>query len=162
MAIRVIRKKLDPVLREVALEVKKITPQVKKLLDELAETMYAAEGVGLAAPQVGIAKRLIVIDVQDQNGLLKLINPLIIAREGRETAPEGCLSFPGVAGEVERDETVTVQATDIEGNTVLISASGLLARAFQHEIDHLDGILFVDRVTCFLKNEGKEVTMEEI
>lgn len=161
MAIRVIRTKEDPVLREVALEVKKITPQVKKLLDELAETMYAAEGVGLAAPQVGIPKRLIVIDVQDENGLLKLINPLIIERKGREAAPEGCLSFPGVAGEVERDETVTVQAIDLDGNTVQISASGLLARAFQHEIDHLDGILFVDRVTCFLKNEDREGNREE-
>lgn len=161
MAIRVIRTKEDPALREVALEVKKITPQIKKLLDELAETMYDAEGVGLAAPQVGIAKRLIVIDVQDENGLLKLINPLIIARKGRETTPEGCLSFPGVAGEVERDETVIVQATDPDGNMVRICASGLLARAFQHEIDHLDGILFVDRVTCFIGEQNGEVGREK-
>ncbi|MBT9139986.1 MAG: Peptide deformylase 1 [Dehalococcoidia bacterium] len=161
MAIRVIRTKEDPALREVALEVKKITPQVRKLLDELAETMYAAEGVGLAAPQVGIAKRLIVIDAQDQNGLLKLINPLIIERKGKEKAPEGCLSFPGVVGEVERDEIVTVQATDPDGHTVQICASGLLARAFQHEIDHLDGILFVDRVTCFISDENREVGREE-
>ena len=162
MAIRVIRTKEDPALREVALEVKKITPQIKKLLDELAETMYDAEGVGLAAPQVGIAKRLIVIDVQDENGLLKLINPLIIARKGRETTPEGCLSFPGVAGEEERDATVTVQATDPDGNTVQICASGLLARAFQHEIDHLDGILFVDRVTSLRIAENSEAGREEV
>ncbi|MBS4008301.1 MAG: peptide deformylase [Clostridium sp.] len=161
MAIRVIRTKEDPALREVALEVKKITPQIRKLLDELAETMYAADGVGLAAPQVGIAKRLIVIDVQDENGLLKLINPLIIERKGREKAAEGCLSFPGVAGEVERDETVTVQATDPDGNTLQICASGLLARAFQHEIDHLDGILFVDRVTCFIGDEDRKAGQEE-
>lgn len=151
MAIRVIRTKGDPVLREVALAVQEITPQVKKLLDDMVETMYDAEGVGLAAPQVGIGKRIIVIDVLDENGLLKLINPVIMKREGKEAAVEGCLSFPGVAGEVERDVKVTVLAMDVDGNPVEICASGLLARAFQHEIDHLDGILFVDRASRFIE-----------
>lgn len=162
MAIRVIRTKEDPVLREVALAVKEVTPQIKKLLDDLAETMYGAAGVGLAAPQVGIAKRLIVIDVQDVNGLFKLINPVITERRGKEAIVEGCLSFPGVAGEVERDEFVTVKAIDVEGNTVEICASGLLARAFQHEIDHLDGILFVDRVSHFLEDEDNEQNRGEL
>ena len=153
MAIRVIRTKGDPVLREVALAVQEITPQVKKLLDDMVETMYDAEGVGLAAPQIGISKRMIVIDVQDDNGLLKLINPVIIKSEGKESAVEGCLSFPGVAGEVERDLKVTIRALNEKGNPVELCASGLLARAFQHEIDHLDGILFVDRTSRFVEEE---------
>ena len=151
MAIRIIRTTDDPVLREKAKDVPEITPQVQRLLADMVETMYDAEGIGLAAPQIGISKRIIVIDVQDETGVLKLINPEIISREGKETAIEGCLSFPGVAGEVDRDESVTVRAQDAEGNTVEICASGLLARAFQHEIDHLDGVLFVDKVTRLLE-----------
>lgn len=156
MAIRIIRQKEDPVLRETAKAVREITPQLLALLDDMVETMYDAQGVGLAAPQVGISKRLIVIDVQDENGLLKLINPEITGRNGKETAVEGCLSFPGVAGEVERDETVTVRALDTAGQMVEICASGLLARAFQHEIDHLNGIMFVDRVTRFIEDTEQE------
>ncbi|NLZ93782.1 MAG: peptide deformylase, partial [Firmicutes bacterium] len=127
-----------------------------KLLNDMAETMYDANGVGLAAPQIGIAKRLVVIDVADENNLLKLINPEIIARSGRETAIEGCLSFPGVAGEVERAGSVTVKALVPTGETIELQATGLLARALQHEIDHLDGILFVDRVSRFVEIETKE------
>lgn len=153
MAIRIIRKSPDQVLREKALEVKDITPQILALLDDMTATMYDAEGVGLAAPQVGISKRIVVIDVQDDFGLLKLINPQIISNSGIETAVEGCLSFPGIAGEVDRAETVTVKALDEAGNPMEICASGLLARAFQHEIDHLDGILFVDRVKRFVTQE---------
>ncbi|MCR3921251.1 MAG: peptide deformylase [Firmicutes bacterium] len=153
MAIRLIRKSGDPVLREKTNQVKKITPQVIKLLDDMAETMYDAEGVGLAAPQVGIAKRLVVIDIRDETGLLKLINPKIIARSGEETAVEGCLSFPGIAGEVERAENVTMEALDPSGKKIKITASGLLARACQHELDHLDGVLFVDRVSRFVEPE---------
>ena len=153
MAIRIIRTKEDPVLRQKALEVKEITPQIKKLLEDMAETMYDAQGVGLAAPQVGIAKRIIVIDVQNEVGLLKLINPVVVEQVGSENAVEGCLSFPGMAGEVERCTSVTVRATDPDGNPVELCASGLLARAFQHEIDHLDGVLFVDRVTRFVEEE---------
>jgi peptide deformylase len=156
MAIRIIRTNGDPVLRERALVVREITPPIRQLLDDMAETMYDAEGVGLAAPQVGISKRLIVIDVQDENGLLKLINPEITQRDGRESAVEGCLSFPGRAGEVDRDLSVTVRAQDPQGNVVEICASGLLARAFQHEIDHLDGILFVDRVSRFVEDDKEE------
>lgn len=151
MAIRIIRTTGDPVLREKAKSVPEITPQIQRLLTDMVETMYDAEGIGLAAPQVGISKRIIVIDVQDETGVLKLINPEIVKREGKDLSVEGCLSFPGVAGEVERDESVTVRAQDIDGNTVEYCATGLLARAFQHEIDHLDGILFVDKVTRLLE-----------
>ncbi|MBS4032150.1 MAG: peptide deformylase [Clostridiales bacterium] len=156
MAIRLIRKTKDPVLRQVSREVKEISPPLIALMEDMVETMYAAEGVGLAAPQVGINKRIIVIDVQDENGLLKLINPEIVSGEGKECSVEGCLSFPGIAGEVERDESVTVRALTPEGKTVEICASGLLARALQHEIDHLDGILFVDRVIRFIESDEKE------
>lgn len=156
MAIRLIRKTKDPVLRLVSREVKDISAQIIALLDDMVETMYDAEGVGLAAPQVGINKRIIVIDVQDENGLLKLINPVIVNREGKECSVEGCLSFPGIAGEVEREESVTVKALTPDGNSVEICASGLLARALQHEIDHLDGILFVDRVIRFIESDEKE------
>lgn len=147
MAIRIIRHKGDPVLRERANEVKEITPQLVALLEDMAETMYDADGVGLAAPQIGISKRLIVVDVLDESGLLKLINPVIVDGEGKDTAVEGCLSIPGASGEVERSAKITVQALDPQGKTVTICAAGLLARALQHEIDHLDGILFIDRAT---------------
>jgi peptide deformylase len=153
MAIRQIRIQSDPVLRKKAREVREITPTITKLLDDMAETMYDAQGVGLAAPQIGISKRLVVIDVQDEKGLLKLINPKITVRSGRETAIEGCLSFPGIAGEVERAAEVTVEALDETGNKISFVAEGLLARACQHEIDHLDGVLFVDRVTRFIEQE---------
>ena len=107
----------------------------------------------MAAPQIGIGKRLVVIDVQNGNGLLKLINPVITQKNGAEVAIEGCLSFPGIAGEVERAEEVTVKALDPEGKELEIKATGLLARALQHELDHLDGVLFVDRVIRFLEKE---------
>ena len=153
MAIRKIRTNPDPVLREKAKTINKISAPIIRLLDDMAETMYAANGVGLAAPQIGIGKRLVVIDVQNGNGLLKLVNPVITQKNGAEVAIEGCLSFPGIAGEVERAEEVTVKALDPEGKELEIKATGLLARALQHEIDHLDGVLFVDRVIRFLEKE---------
>lgn len=133
----------DPVLREKARHVPNITPNVLKLLDNMAETMYDAQGVGLAAPQVGVSKRIVVIDVGD--GLIELINPEIIHREGTEMDVEGCLSIPGVRGEVKRAAKVTVKALDRTGITITLEGEGLLARAFQHELDHLDGILFIDK-----------------
>lgn len=156
MAQRIIRKNGDEVLRRKAATVGKITPGIRVLLDDMAETMYAADGVGLAAPQVGISKRLVVIDVRDEHGLLKLVNPEIVDKNGAVVAVEGCLSFPGLSGEVERAETVTVKALDVEGRPVEIVADGLLARAFQHEIDHLDGILFIDKVIRFVNEEEAE------
>lgn len=133
----------DPILREKCRPVNKITPNVIKLLDNMADTMYDAEGVGLAAPQIGVGKRVIVIDVGD--GLIELINPEITYREGRQLETEGCLSIPGVRKEVPRYAKVKVKGINREGKRVEYEAEGLLAVAFQHEIDHLEGILFVDR-----------------
>lgn len=133
----------DPVLREKARRVPNITPNVLKLLDNMAETMYDAQGVGLAAPQVGVSKRIVTIDVGD--GLIELINPEIVHREGTEVDFEGCLSIPGVKGEVKRAAKVIVKATDRTGKAITLEGEGLLARAFQHELDHLEGILFIDK-----------------
>lgn len=131
------------VLREKAKEVKEITPNIIKLLDNMLDTMYEANGVGLAAPQIGVSKRVVVIDAGD--GPLELINPVILEKEGEEDDTEGCLSIPGVTGEVIRAAKVRVQGLNREGELQDIKADGLLARACQHEIDHLEGILFVDK-----------------
>lgn len=144
MSIRLIVKDPDPVLREVAREVTKFNANLKKLLKDMAETMYDAEGVGLAAPQVGISKRVIVVDVGDDHGLVEMVNPVIISREGEQFGPEGCLSIPNLNGDVRRADTIVVQGQDSDGNTFSVNASGFFARAFQHEIDHLNGILFTD------------------
>ncbi|WP_438351473.1 peptide deformylase [Paenibacillus sp. FA6] len=157
MSIRIIVLEPDDVLHQIAKEVKKITPNVQKLLNDMADTMYDAEGVGLAAPQVGILKRLIVIDVGDENGLIKLINPELVSSEGEQFGPEGCLSIPGVNGDVRRAETVTVKGLDPEGKEITITGSGLLARAFLHEIDHLNGVIFTD-----IAESVYEVTAERL
>lgn len=144
MAIRIIVHEPDEVLHQVAKEVKKITPNVQKLLTDMADTMYDAEGVGLAAPQVGILKRMIVIDVGDDHGLIELINPEIVSSEGEQFGPEGCLSIPGYRGDVRRAMEVTVRGLDRNGKEVTYTGTELLARAFQHEIDHLNGVLYTD------------------
>lgn len=158
MAIRIIVNEPDEVLHQVAKEVKKITPNVQKLLTDMADTMYDAEGVGLAAPQVGILKRLIVIDVGDENGLIELINPEIVSEEGEQFGPEGCLSIPGYRGDVRRALTVTVKGLDRNGKEVTYTGSELLARAFQHEIDHLNGVLYTDLADRVyqITSEGEE------
>lgn len=144
MALRIIVTEPDEVLHQVAKEVKKITPNVQKLLTDMADTMYDAEGVGLAAPQIGILKRVIVVDVGDEHGLIELINPEIVSSEGEQFGSEGCLSIPGYRGEVRRALTVTVKGLDRNGQEVTYTGSELLARAFQHEIDHLNGVLYTD------------------
>lgn len=144
MGIRMIVKEPDEVLHKRAKEVMKITPNVQKLMADMAETMYDAEGVGLAAPQVGILKRIIVIDVGDENGLISMINPEIVEKSGEQFGIEGCLSIPGLNGDVRRAMTVTVKGLNRDGEEFTVTGSELLARAFQHEIDHLDGILFTD------------------
>ncbi|HHW41489.1 MAG TPA: peptide deformylase [Syntrophomonadaceae bacterium] len=141
----------DQVLREKARPVPVINKNILKLLDNLADTMYAAKGVGLAAPQIGISKRVIVVDAGD--GLLELVNPEIIGSRGEDIAVEGCLSIPGVAGEVKRAEQVEVKGLDRAGKVVKVRANGLLARALQHEIDHLDGILFIDKAIRFIDSK---------
>lgn len=142
MAVLDIRKAGDMILKEKCAPVEKITSRIKALLENMAETMYAADGVGLAAPQIGVALRVIVIDVGD--GLIELINPQIVESDGRETGAEGCLSVPGVFGKVERFSRVTVEGTNRQGRKIRVSGEGLLSRALQHEIDHLNGILFVE------------------
>ncbi len=140
MAIRNIVKEGDDILSKKCRQVEKIDSKIIALLDDMAETMYAADGVGLAAPQVGILKRIAVIDIGE--GLIELINPEITEREGEQREIEGCLSVPGVSGYTVRPMTVTVKATDRNGEEFVIRGSELLARAFCHEIDHLDGKLF--------------------
>ncbi|MFI5358881.1 MAG: peptide deformylase [Halanaerobiales bacterium] len=147
MAILNIRKIGDPVLRTKAKEVKEITEKTLELLDNMAETMYAAPGVGLAAPQVGILQRIVVIDVEDEHGLIELINPVITEYSREELImEEGCLSIPGRSGKVKRPARVTVRALDRKGKEFELKAEGYLARAIQHEVDHLDGFLFIDKV----------------
>lgn len=139
----------EPVLRQKCRRVSIINKKVKKLLTDMKEAMYQANGVGLAAPQVGVSKRVVVVDVGE--GVWELINPEIVSHDGEELGVEGCLSIPGVAGEVSRAVRVKVRALNRDGQQQLISAEGLGARALQHEIDHLDGILFIDRATKISK-----------
>ncbi len=140
-----------PVLRVQAKPVKNITQSVIKLLQNMADTMYAAPGVGLAAPQIGVSKRVVVIDVGD--GLLELINPEIVSRDGSELESEGCLSLPGITLKVKRAAKVRVKALNRDGKRVEIVGEDMLARALQHEIDHLDGILFIDRAEKTAKKQ---------
>ena len=135
----------SPVLRQHSIEVKNVDEEVRRLVDDLFETMDAARGVGLAANQVGVARRVAVVDADGDR--FAMIDPIIIETEGRATAEEGCLSIPDVYGEVTRPERVVVEATDLEGNRYRKDATGLKARAIQHEIDHLDGILFLDHLS---------------
>jgi peptide deformylase len=152
MAIRVIVKHPDPILREKAVEVKKIGPNIIKLLDDMADTMYHAQGVGLAAPQVGISKRVVVIDCGDEHGLIELINPEIVSLDGEQFGPEGCLSFPGLMGDVRRAKKCRVKALNRHGEVFEIEGEDLLSRAFQHEVDHLNGVLFTDFVERYYEN----------
>lgn len=144
MAIRNIRTDDDEILRKKSKKVDVINERVKTLIEDMKETMYAADGVGLAAPQVGILKRIAVVDVGE--GLVTVINPEIIEKNGSCVDVEGCLSLPGRQGEVDRPESIKVKALNEEGNEVIIAAEGLFARALCHEIDHLDGVLFIDRL----------------
>lgn len=141
----------DEVLREKAKPVKEITPNIIKLLDNMADTMYEANGVGLAAPQIGVSKRVIVIDIGE--GLIELINPEIVEASGNAVDTEGCLSVPGMIGEVARADRLVVKGLNRQAEAVTYQAKGWLARAFQHEIDHLEGVVFVDRATNLRKAE---------
>ncbi len=152
MAKRKIVQYGDETLRRVCRPVDKITPAVLTLLDDMAETMRAADGVGLAAPQVGILRRIVVIETEPGQ-LIELINPKIIATAGEQEGSEGCLSLPGQFGIVRRPRHVTVRAMNRHGETVEISGSDLLARAFCHELDHLDGKVFIDRADRMLEDD---------
>jgi peptide deformylase len=144
MAIRRITIYPDPVLLSQTQAVVKITRQVRRLARDMLETMYAAPGVGLAAPQVGVRQRVIVVDVGE--GPITLVNPQIKAAEGKQIGLEGCLSLPDWVGEVQRSEWVAVSGLDLGGKPITVEGESLLARALQHEVDHLDGILFIARV----------------
>ena len=141
----------DDTLRRVCRPVDAVTPRILTLLDDMVETMRAADGVGLAAPQVGILRRICVIETPDE-GLIELINPKIIAYSGEQESEEGCLSVPGRYGVTRRPMNVTVRALDRHGKTFDITGSGLLAKAFCHELDHLDGKLYVDVALKMLDN----------
>jgi peptide deformylase len=135
----------SPVLRQPSTEVPAVDAEVRRFIDDLFETMDAAKGIGLAANQVGVTRRVAVVGVEDTR--LVLVNPVILSAEGKARAEEGCLSIPDAYGEVTRAERIVVEALDREGTRYRREASGLLARAIQHEIDHLDGILFVDHLS---------------
>lgn len=151
MALRFIRKDKDPVLRRKTVPVSKFSPKLNELIEDMIETMLDAEGVGLAAPQVGISKSIIV--VKDDDHVFEVINPEIINGEGGITDIEGCLSLPGIYGEVPRFDRVEVKGLDRNKKEINISAEGFVARIFQHEIDHLGGVLFVDRAVKLLTPE---------
>ena len=144
MAVREIRVQGDEVLGKVCKEVKALTPRTLILIEDMLDTMYEAQGVGLAAPQVGILKRIVVIDVGE--GPMILINPEILETSGEQTGDEGCLSVPGLVGQVTRPNYVKVKALDETMEEVIYEGDGLLARAFCHELDHLDGHLYVEKV----------------
>ena len=154
MAIRNIRIMGDPIMEKVCKEVKEVTPRIKELIDDMLETMYDANGVGLAAPQVGILKRVVVVDVTGEDPIV-LINPRILETSGEQTGGEGCLSLPGKSGTVTRPNYVKVRAYDRDMKPFEIEGTELLARAFCHEIDHLDGHMYVEKV------EGELMDVEE-
>ena len=155
MAIRNIRIMGDPILEKVCKEVKEVTPRTQELIDDMLETMYDANGVGLAAPQVGILKRIVVIDVTGEDPIV-LINPRILETSGEQTGGEGCLSLPGKSGTVTRPNYVKVRAYDRNMKPFEMEGTELLARAFCHEIDHLDGHMYVENV------EGELTDVEEV
>jgi len=145
MAVRAIRVLPDPVLRQKAKKVTKIDKSVQRLIDDMIETMRAAPGVGLAAPQIGVPLRVAVIEIPG-NEVMVLINPEIVKRQGERLVQEGCLSIPGYQGEVKRSVWVKVKAQDRQGRNIRLKGEELLAQALEHEIDHINGVLYVDRV----------------
>lgn len=150
MAVLEIRKYPDEILKKKASPITAIDRNIQKLIDDMIETMYKANGVGLAAPQVGVSKRLIVVDTssrEENQSLVVLINPKIINSEGEILSEEGCLSLPGFTTRLKRKEKILVKGLDRNGKEIEIYAEGLFSRALQHEIDHLDGILLIDRIS---------------
>ena len=161
MAILTVRKYGDPLLRRRAAPVTDVTPELRATIADMIDTMYDEAGIGLAAPQVGIPLRLMVVGDDRGREPRALINPVIVDRGGEVTAEEGCLSIPGIFAEVTRSEWVDVETTDIEGRPVKIRGRGLLARVLQHEIDHLDGILFIDRLDPVARDRIKRRIKKE-
>jgi peptide deformylase len=155
MAVLKVRRYGDPVLRRRATAVETVTSDVRRLVDDMIDTMYDEVGIGLAAPQVGASVRLLVVGDEEGRGAQALVNPAITAQGGTVTAEEGCLSLPGIFAQVTRSEWVTLEAQDLDGRPIAITARGLRARVFQHEIDHLDGVLFIDRLEPVVRDRIK-------
>lgn len=154
MAIRTILHYPDPKLRQKAQRVTQITPEIRALIDDMAETMYAAPGVGLAATQIGEPHRIFIVDIaaeDEPSNLLVFVNPEIIETSGEQTGPEGCLSFPGISEDIKRGATIRVRAQGKDGAPFELAADGLLAVAIQHENDHLEGVLMIDRMGMLKK-----------
>jgi peptide deformylase len=161
MAVLKVRKYGDPVLRRRAAEITDVTPELHRTIADMIETMYDEAGIGLAAPQVGISLRLMVVGHDARNEPRALINPVIVGRGGEVTAEEGCLSIPGIFAPVTRSEWVDLEAKDVDGNPVKIRGQGLLSRVLQHEMDHLDGVLFIDRLDPVTRDRIKRRIKKE-
>jgi len=161
MAVLSVRKYGDPALRRRGSEVGEITAEIRKIVDDMVETMYNEVGIGLAAPQVGISLRLIVIADDRTRQVRPLVNPVIVDRSGEQTAEEGCLSIPGIFAPVSRAAWVRVEARDLDGQPVTIEGRDLLARVLQHEIDHVDGVLFIDRLDPVTRDRIKRKIKKE-
>lgn len=153
MAVRKIINYPAEVLEKPCREVTRFDRKLGKLLDDLYDTMIEFDGVGIAAPQIGIDERVAVVDIDDESGTIELINPRILEASGEQTGPEGCLSFPGLFGEVTRSYYVKIEAFNRKGRKYILEAEDFLARAIQHEMDHLDGVLFTSKVIRYLDEE---------
>ncbi|WP_297812816.1 peptide deformylase [uncultured Finegoldia sp.] len=162
MAIREIRLENDPILRKKSRVVEKIDDRIKQIVEDMFETMYENKGIGLACVQVGMLKRIVVIDMQDEDGKMVLINPKIIySSDEKQINIEGCLSVPGQNGYVERPKTVTVEYTDLDGNVIQKTASDYKAHCFCHELDHLDGVLYIDKKLNLTEEEIEKLENEK-
>ncbi len=146
MAIRIVREDGDEILRKKSREVEVVDDKIRQILDDMVDTLHNYNGVGLAGPQIGLLKRLVVIDLYDDKGPIKLVNPKIIKQKGEQEVEEGCLSFPNQFAKIIRPLEVTIEALDENGKKIKLKGEKLLAQAISHEIDHLDGILFVDKI----------------
>jgi peptide deformylase len=146
MAIRIVRENGDEILRKRSREVEVVDEKIKQILADMVETLHSYNGVGLAGPQIGLLKRLVVIDLYDEKGPIKLVNPKIVKQKGEQEVEEGCLSFPNQFAKIIRPAEVIIEALDENGKKIKIKGEGLLAQAISHELDHLDGVLFVDKI----------------
>ena len=161
MAVLKVRRYGDPVLRRRAEPITTVTPEIRRLADDMIETMYDEVGIGLAAPQIGAPVRLLVVGDEEGRGAQVLVNPVITEQGGTVTAEEGCLSLPGFFAPVTRAQWVKLEAQDLDGNPVSMTARGLRSRVFQHEIDHLDGVLFIDRLDAVTRDRMKRRIKKE-
>jgi peptide deformylase len=160
MAVLPIRQYPDPVLREPAAAVGAVDDDVRKLIADMEATMRAAPGIGLAAPQVGVQRRVLVYALSEEEEVTAVVNPSITEREGEVTDEEGCLSIPGLSYPVKRAQRVVVEGLDSDGKKIAIEAEDLEARVIQHEVDHLDGVLFIDRIDPDLQREARRELRE--